>query len=141
MKVVLGIVGGFAVFVLGIVFLVFAGTSGVQGAAEATLEEFQSGHVEQAYDSSALTKKYSFDQFDAALGAGSKFDITSVEKIKWTGRGFKDGQKYIYGNFKFADGSEDVITFSYVKADKGLQLYGITRGAPKTKSNSDSDSN
>ena len=104
------------------------------------MEEFQSGQIEQAYEGSVLTKKYSFEQFNGALGAGSRFDITSVEKIKWTGRGFQNGSKYIYGNFKFADGSEDTITFTYVKGDDGLQLHGITRGAPKTKSNNNSDS-
>ena len=140
MKVVLGIIGGITVFVLGLVFLVFAGTSGIQGAAESTLEQFQSGQIEQAYEGSAFTKKFSFEQFDSALGANSNFDITSVEKINWTGRGFNNGKKYIYGNFKFADGSEDIITFSYVKNDGDLQLYGITRGAPKTKNNSNSDS-
>ncbi len=137
MKIVLGIIGGITVFVLGIVFLVFAGTSGIKGAAEATLEQFQNGHIEQAYENSAFTKKFSFKQFDSALGANSKFDITSVEKIKWTGRGFQNGQKYIYGNFRFADGSEDIVTFSYIKNGDDLQLYGITRGAPKTGSDDD----
>ena len=134
MKIFTKIIIGIAVVVAGILLLVFAGTSGVKKAAEATLQEFQTGHIEQAYEHSALTKKYSFEQFNQALGAGSPFDITSVEKIKWTGRGFQNGEKYIYGNFKFADGSEDIVTFSYVKNGDDLQLYGITRGAPKTDS-------
>jgi hypothetical protein len=132
MKIFTKIVIGVAVVVTGILLLVFAGTSGVKDAAETTLQQFQTGHVEQAYEASALTKKYSFEQFDGALGAGSPFDITSVEKIKWSGRGFQNGKKYIYGNFKFADGSEDIVTFSYVKNGDDLQLYGITRGVPDT---------
>jgi len=133
-KVVLSILAGIVLLIGGCVGVIFLSTAGVQKAAEATLADFNAGKVEQVYSSSAMTKKYTLDEFKTTMGIGAIQDIANVTKQGWTGRGVQNGQKYIYGNFKFANGHEKILTFWYVEVDKTLQLVGITSGAPKTNS-------
>lgn len=130
LKILGYILAGIGAFVALIVFFVFSGTSGVDKAAEAVLAEFHAGNIQSVYDNSAMTLDFTFEEFSAAMGIDSGFDISQAEKISWTGRGFQNEEKYIYGNFKFPNGEEQLITFWFVEVDDELQLLGITGGAP-----------
>ena len=132
MKIVRNIIIGFVLVILLIVGMVFMGTKGVDKAAEATIADFQAGHAEKVYNDSILSREYSLEQFNNALGPGSGLDIGKMTKLKWTGRGFNNGRKYIYGTFRFPDGSEHVLTFTYIEEDGELKLFGIRPGAPDT---------
>lgn len=132
MSIIKKILLGFVIFIALIVGLVFIGTKGVDKAAEATLADFANGNVEKVYNESALTKEFTLEQFSNVLGQGAPLDMSKMTKIKWTGRGFNNGRKYIYGTFKMPDGSEGVLTFTFIKVDGKLKLFGIKTGAPET---------
>lgn len=137
-KIVFGIVAGIILLIGGCVGSIFLSTAGIQKAAEATLTDLNVGKVEQVYSSSAMTKKFTLEEFKSAMGIGAKLDISTVTKQGWTGRGFQDGQKYITGNFTFSNGHEQVLTFWYINTDGELKLVGITSGKPETPSSSKS---
>ncbi len=131
-KIAFGIVAAIILLISGCVGTIFLSTAGVQKAAEATLTDFNAGKVEQVYSGSAMTTKYTLDEFKSAMGIGAERDISTVTKQGWIGRGFQNGEKYISGNFKFSNGHEQVITFWYVEVDDSLKLIGITSGRPST---------
>jgi len=129
-KVILSILAGIVLLIGGCVAMIFLSTAGVQKAAETTLADMSAGKIEQVYSGSAMTEKYTLDEFKSVMGIGAQRDVANVSKQGWTGRGLQNDQKYIYGNFKFADGHEQVLTFWYIETDKTLKLAGITSGAP-----------
>ncbi len=133
-KIVFSVVAAIILLIGGCVGSIFLSTAGIQKAAEATLSDLNAGKVEQVFNDSMMTNKFTLDEFKAAMGIGGRLDISTVTKLGWTGRGFQDGQKYITGNFKFSNGHEQVLTFWYVKVEDDLKLVGITSGRPDTSS-------
>lgn len=126
MKVVLGLV-----VVIGlIVWAVFALSSGVDDAAEAVMADLNNGNYEKVYNDSLMTEAYTLEEFAQLMGIGSSLDIATAELVSWGGRGLDNGEKYISGTFKFADGSEQIITFWFLDQGGKLSLLGITGETP-----------
>lgn len=123
---------GAAVFVFLIIGLitVFTNTSGVNQEAERIHAELASGQIEKVYDESLFSKQVSLEEFSAMMGVDSAADLTKAKHVGWTGRGFKNNTKYVYGNFEFPGGNHQVITYEFVDVDGKLILSGIYGGKP-----------
>jgi hypothetical protein len=122
---------GIGVAIVAIVALALGGSAGTDVAAEAVLQQFADGKYEEVYNESAMTDDFTLEEFKSAMGIGSEIDITTAEKVAWTGRGFEGEEKYVYGDLKFSDGETRVATFWFIEVEKELKLLGITGGAPE----------
>lgn len=130
MKLVWKILIGIVTFIAIIVGTVFYSAGGTKDAAEAIIVNFHAGNIEAVYNNSSMTDEFTYDEFYTVMGIGTELDISTAEKISWNGMGFENNEKYVYGNFKFSDGSEQVITYWFEEIDDELKLLGITGGTP-----------
>lgn len=131
------------IVVAGIVITrVFSSTKGVSTAADAIVAQFNAGQTEEIYNNSALKSTMSLEDFEAAMGIGSDLDITKAVHLGWNGRGFENGEKYIYGDFLFAGNSKQTLTFWFAEQeeDESLIFLGVTWWAPEgSEDNFDDD--
>ena len=129
------LLGGIALVVVLIgLFLatLFGGTKGVEMEAEEVFTQITSGQVEEAYENSWFREEMTLEQFQSMLGMGKTLDLTKAKRIRWSGRGFDNDVKYIYGEFEFSNGSKQTITFEFMGEDDDLKLSGIVGGKPDT---------
>jgi len=115
--------------VLMIIF-VFVGSNWAKTAAEDVIAQMHAGQIQEVYQASALAELMEYDQFSTVMGVGTEMDITQAELISWNGRGFEDGEKYIYGKFLMWNWSEQYLTFWFVEDDGEFILLGITGWTP-----------
>ncbi|NOZ43864.1 MAG: hypothetical protein GXP45_01685 [bacterium] len=130
-KVLLWIFAVIGAIIVIIIASVFLGTTGVKSAANDVMAQFHQGQIESLYKESPLSQEMDFSKFATAMGIGTTMDITKSKLIKRQGRGFENGEKYIYGNFKFTNGKEEVLTLWFQKVDGELVRLGITPGEPE----------
>lgn len=117
------------IFVL-IFVLTFIFSSGVKKKANQILFDFENGLIEKVYNESIFPKGIKFEEFKNFLSVGSIKDITKAKKISWIGRGYYNGIKYIYGNFKLQNGEESLLTLEFMKMNGKLKLFSLYNGKP-----------
>jgi hypothetical protein len=120
-----------SLFVTAILFFIFFNSSGVTSAADKVHSELGSGQIQKVYSESMFRDSTTFAEFTQMMGMGSAYDITQAKHIRWTGRGFENNIKYVYGEFEFPNGTTQVITYEFIRSDGELILNGIYGGAPK----------
>jgi len=126
--IALAAIGGIVVIVFAVVSLT---TTGVSKKADSILTQFKNGDVEAVYNESAMKNDFTLAEFKEAMGIGSKHSIAEATKVAWTGKGFKNSEKYIYGDFKFPTGTVQTLTFYFVEDNGELKLLGILAGEPE----------
>jgi len=129
MKKVLKILLSIIVVIVLLGSLIVAGifwmTSGVTQEADKVLTQLHNNKIEEVYKNSAFADEMSIEKFKEALGVGTPIDFTKMKKISWTGRGFKNGIKYVDGDFTFSDGETVSIRFAFIVTDGKYILVGI----------------
>ncbi len=129
-KIILGIGAVFVVLVIVILIGVFSNTQGVDVAADRVFSEMTSGQVEKVYEDSLFSTEMTYEKFSQTMGVGSGADLTKAKHLGWTGRGFSNNVKYIYGKFEFPNGKVQTITFEFIEQDGVLKLVGMYGGEP-----------
>jgi uncharacterized membrane protein YvbJ len=117
--------GGLALIIIFFISFLSVGTRGVQDAAEGIIADFHQGNIEKVYQESLFPSEWTFQEFNQNMGVGSNYDITKAKKIKWTGKGIKNNEKYIYGEMEFPNKKVLTIVFVFMNQDGELKLMGI----------------
>ena len=133
MKKAWKIIGGIVIAILLMIGLVFWKTSGVSDAADAVISQLNAGNIEAVYNDSAMTTSFDLEYFKQAVWYGTDADITKAVNLSWNGRGFENGEYYIYGEFELPNGATQTITYRFVKDEAGAYKFlGVTWGEPDT---------
>ncbi len=125
---ILAVIGWIVVI---IILAVFLSTNGVKKAANEVLDEIHQWQLETVYQNSALANEMNYEDFSKNMWVGTPMSIENAQLKSRNGRGFENNEKYIYGTFTFADGSEQTLTFRFQKVDDKYVLLGITGGTPE----------
>ena len=113
-------------------FFIFSSTDIVKESGDLIVTQLAEGNVQLIYSDSLLSLEISESEFRGLLGRGTKFDMTQATFIRWLGRGRKNHQYYIYGQFEFETGGKQIVTFWFLKDEfNQLKLMGISGGEPE----------
>lgn len=127
------IVGGIVVLIALVVGCVFVFSAGAGEAADNVLAELNAGKVNEVYQNSSKEFKENVNLEDFTIfvtGNNLKSaDFTKTKSHKWTGRGFNNAVKYVYGEVLFADDKNEIVNVQFIKNDGELKLYGLAFGA------------
>ena len=122
--IILGVLGGLAALVTGIVALVFYATSGVTGAADKFFETARGGDIHAVYalTSSELQNVTSAEQLG---GFVKTYRLNQVTETSWTSRSFENNLGNVQGTVTLDDGGVIPLTLDLVKEGEDWKISSI----------------
>ncbi len=124
-KIVIGILGGFVVFVALIIGVAFWATSGPVKAVQGSLDLLKSGDVQAAYDATAQDFKTAvpltdFQQFLAAYPA-----FKDYKSVSFGSREISNDQSTLQGSITASDGGVTPVEFKLIKENGEWRILSI----------------
>jgi len=124
-KIVVGVLGGFVVFVGLIIGLAFWATSGPVKAVESHLDLLKGGNVQAAYDATAKDFKTAvpfadYQQFLAAYPA-----FKNYQSVSFSSREINNDQATLQGDVKAADGGVTPVEIKLIKETGEWRILSI----------------
>jgi len=124
-KIVIGVLGGFAVFVGLIIGLAFWATSGPVKAVESNLDLLKGGNVQAAYDATAQDFKTAvpFTDYQQFLTAYPAFK--NYQSVSFSSREVSNDQATLQGSIKAADGGMTPVEIKLINENGAWRILSI----------------
>jgi hypothetical protein len=124
-KIIVGVLGGFVVFIGLIIGLAFWATSGPVKAVESHLDLLKSGNIQAAYDATAKDFKTAvpltdYQQFLIAYPA-----FKNYQSVSFSSREINNDQATLQGDIKAADGGKTPVEIKLVNENGAWRILSI----------------